>query len=120
MQGLAKEQLLAGILKWLPQGHIVIVEPPPATENSFVIGWMNAYGATSIAEVTFEQNLLDDLQKVIEAHDENLLEKHMDTIEDHVLALAAAHDDGAPQSWHLTSDALASSVSVQYQGNLIL
>jgi hypothetical protein len=105
MQGLAKERLTAEILNWLPQGHIVIVDTPRHSEDSVVIGWMNAYGATSIAEVTFEEKFMNSIQQAINEN-EDLLNPYLEKLKQHVLALAAAHEDGRSEPWHFTHNLL--------------
>ena len=92
MKGLAKEQITAGIAEWLPQGHIITTNTQQS-ENIIVVGWMNGYGTTSIANVTFEQSCIDELQNAIEAHDENLVESYLDEIEAEILRLADVHQN---------------------------
>lgn len=100
MKGLAKEQLSAGIVKWLPRGHIITTESE--SENALVVGWMNRLGTTSVVTVTFEQIVVDDIQTAIEKHDENLVESYLEQIESEMLRMATLHDDGDTQPWNVT------------------
>ena len=118
MNGLAKEQIAAGIAEWLPQGHI-ITTGAQQNDNTIVIGWMNGYGTTSIADVTFEQNVIDELQKAIEAHDENLVESYLDEIEAEILRLADVHGNGDQQSWNLTRDVLSHALAQMRAGRTL-
>ena len=92
MNGLAKEQIAAGIVEWLPQGHIVTTDSQQ-NDNAMIVGWMNDYGTTSITNVTLEPSVIEQLQSAIEAHDENLVERYLDEIESEIVRLAAAHEE---------------------------
>lgn len=107
MKGLAKETLTSGILKWLPRGHLVLKSTSQNNENKIVVGWMNGTGTTSVTEVTFDNNIVDRIQQTIEADDENRLGSYMEIIEEHVMLLAAQHDNGDSQPWHLNEEILA-------------
>ena len=103
LNGLAEEQLIAGILTWLPQFHLVTMDPSYPNQNSITIGRMKGDGTTAIVNVTFDECLLDRIHEAIAVQDERRVGSYLEIVEDHVLSLAA---NDILKSWHLSGDLL--------------
>ena len=107
MQGSAKQQLIDEIVKWLPQGHIITEQTEKQNEQSVTVGWMNGYGTTSVVDVTFNENLLDEIQSIINSQDKNQLRSFRKKIEAQVVKLTAQHDAANGQPWVIDTEILA-------------
>ena len=111
MNRLAKEQLSAGIVKWLPEAFIISTDRE--SENSFVVGWMNRPGMSSVITVTFEQIVVDEIQSAIERHDDNLVGSYLEQIENTLLRMAILHDYRGTQRWNVTRDIFTNDLALR-------